>query len=52
MNKEGQANPSLYNVQKGHNKNLCVLGEDAKQSKDESWGIVIFERGKAREMVA
>jgi hypothetical protein len=52
MKEEGQANPSLYNVQKGHNKNLCISGEDAKQSEEESWSIVIYEKGMVREMMA
>ena len=52
MKEEGQANPPLCNVQKGHNKNLCISGEDAKQSGDESWSIVIFEKGRVREMQA
>lgn len=50
MKEEGRANPSLCDIQKGHDKKLCISGEDAKQLEDESWGIVIFERRKAREM--
>lgn len=52
MKEEGQANPSLCNVQKGYNKNLCISGDDAKQADDESWSIVIYEKGMAREMQA
>jgi DNA-binding CsgD family transcriptional regulator len=50
MKEEGQANPSLCNIQKGYNKNLCISSEDAKQSEEESWSIVIYEKGMAREM--
>jgi len=57
MKEEGWANPSLYsiqilNIQKGDNKNLCISGEDAEQVSNESWSIVIFEKGHVREMVA
>ena len=52
MKEEGLANPSQYNILGGHNKNLCISGEDAKQSGDESWSIVIFEKGQVRVMVA
>ena len=52
MKKEGRANPSPYNVRNGDNKNLCVSGEDAEHESKESWGIVIFEKGQVREMVA
>ena len=51
MKEEGRANPSRYDILEGYNKNLCISGDDAKQSEDESWGIVIFERGEVREMV-
>ena len=52
MKEEGRGNPSLYKVQKGNNKNLCISGEDAKRVKEESWSIVIFEKWQVREMVA
>lgn len=50
MKEEGQANPSLCNIQKGHDKNLCICGDGAEQVSDDSWSIVIFEKGKVREM--
>jgi hypothetical protein len=52
--KEGEkrAGPSPYISQRGRNKNLCISGEDAEQSGDESWGIAIFEKGRVREMTA
>jgi len=52
MKEEGRANPSLYNLQKGNNKNLCIFGEDAEHVRDESWSIVIFEKWQVREMMA
>jgi len=52
MKEEGWGNPSLYDRGKGDNKNLCISGEDAKQARDESWSIVIFEKWQVREMVA
>jgi hypothetical protein len=51
MKEEGRANPFLYNLQEGYNKNLCICGDGAKQSEDESWSIVIYEKWVAREMV-
>jgi hypothetical protein len=50
MKEEGRANPSLCDIQKGHDKNICISGDDAEQSEDESWGIAIFEKGMVREM--
>jgi hypothetical protein len=52
MEEEEGAASSCYISRKEENKNLCISGEDAKQSGDESWGIVTFERGKVREMRA
>ena len=52
MKEEGRANPSLHNIQKGNDINICISGEDAKQAREESWSIVIFEKGKVREVVA
>jgi hypothetical protein len=52
MEKEGWGNPSQCILQKGHNKNLCIFGEDVKQVSGERRGIVIFERGMPREMRA
>jgi hypothetical protein len=50
MKEEGLANPFPYISQRGRNKNLCISGEDARQSGDKSWGIVIYEKGRVREM--
>jgi hypothetical protein len=49
MKEEGWANPSPYISQRGNTKNLCIFGEDAEQSRDESWSIVIVEKGGVRE---
>lgn len=47
---KGLGNPSLHSIEKGDNKNLCISGADAKQVSQESWSIVIFEKGVVREM--
>lgn len=52
MKEEGGANPSLNNTEKGDIKNLYIFGEDAKREGEETWSIVIFERGRVREMRA
>jgi hypothetical protein len=52
MKEEGRANPSHYISLRGRNKNICISGEDVKQSGDESWSIVLYEKGRVREMRA
>lgn len=50
MKKEGANTPSHYTSRKEENINLCINGEDAEQAEEESWGIVIYERGVVREL--
>jgi hypothetical protein len=51
MKEEERAGPSPYISQRRRNKNLCIFGEDAEQSGDESWSIAIYEKGRVREMM-
>jgi hypothetical protein len=50
MKEEGGNTPSSHIARKEHVLNLCINGEDAKQVGEGSWGIVIYERGVAREL--
>jgi hypothetical protein len=52
MEEEERAGPSPYISQRGRNKNLCISGEDAEQSGDESWSIIIYKKGRVRGMRA
>ena len=51
MEEEGVHTPSYINRIRAGIINLCIFGTDAKHvTRDESWSIVIYERGVAREM--
>jgi len=52
MEEEGVGTPSHIKKTKEGIINLCISGADVKHVDEESWSIVIYERGVVREMHA
>ena len=51
MEEEGVHTPSYINRIRAGIINLCIFSADAKHAdRNESWSIVIYEQGVAREM--
>lgn len=48
---EGMGAPSIWGFDCKH-KNLCVLSGEEDQRREESLSIVVFEKGKVREVFA